>query len=142
MFTQFEEVNLLSETCDNAESGDKYDGNSIIPPLISEEEMDTMDSGEDSDDEPMSTDMLEDICDGSKYHSIMNRRESRYKINDHIKQIKMEWKGALLSMRKMCTVLHQVFKAVVNDISQVYQFWVNLAYKFPILFQSPETFLK
>ena len=55
---------------------------------------------------------------------------------------KIEWKGALLSMRKMCTVLHQVFKAVVNDISQVYQFWVNLAYNFPILFQSPETFLK
>ena len=35
-----------------------------------------MDSGNDSDDEPMSTDMLEDICDGSKSHPIVNRRDS------------------------------------------------------------------
>ena len=26
-FAQFEEVNLSSETCDNAESGDRYDNN-------------------------------------------------------------------------------------------------------------------
>ena len=36
-FTQFEEVGLLSETCDNAEIGDKSDEDSIIPLLISEE---------------------------------------------------------------------------------------------------------
>ena len=36
-FTQFEEVGLLSETCDNAEIGDKSDEDSIMPPLISEE---------------------------------------------------------------------------------------------------------
>ena len=34
-FTQFEEGNLLSETYEDAESDDKSDNNSIIPPLIS-----------------------------------------------------------------------------------------------------------
>ena len=36
-FAQFEEGGLLSETCEDGESGDKYDDDSIIPPLISEE---------------------------------------------------------------------------------------------------------
>ena len=48
-----------------------------MPPQISEEEMDVMDSGNDYDDEPMSTDMLEDICDGSKSHPRVNRIEAR-----------------------------------------------------------------
>ena len=63
-----------------------------------------------------STDMLEDICDGSQSHPIVNRRESRYKIRDCIKQIQEEWKGALLSTRNMGKGFHKVFKAVVNDI--------------------------
>ena len=42
-------------------------------------------SGDDSDAEPMSTEMLEDICDGSQYHPVVNRREARYKICDRIK---------------------------------------------------------
>ena len=61
-FTQFEEGNLLSETREDTEindkSSDKSDDDSIMPPLLSEEEIDAMDSGDDSDDEPMSTDML------------------------------------------------------------------------------------
>ena len=32
---QFEEENLLSETREDAESGDKYNDNSIMPPIIS-----------------------------------------------------------------------------------------------------------
>ena len=36
-FKQFEEGNVLTKTCNNAESGDEYDDNSIIPPLLSEE---------------------------------------------------------------------------------------------------------
>ena len=47
--------------------------------------MDLIDSGDESDDEPMSKDMLEDIRDGSKYHPSVNRREARYKICDCIK---------------------------------------------------------
>ena len=36
-FTHFEERNLSSETCDDSESGDESDDNSIMPPLISKE---------------------------------------------------------------------------------------------------------
>ena len=36
-----------------------------------------MDSGDESDDEPMSTEMLEDICDGSKSHPSVNMIEAR-----------------------------------------------------------------
>ena len=51
-----------------------------------------MDSGNESEDEPMSTDTLEDIRDGSKSHPIINRREARYKIFDFIKQRQTERK--------------------------------------------------
>ena len=81
-FSQFEERNLLSETCNDAERGDKSDDDLIIPTLLSKEEMDAMDYGDDSYDENMSTDMLEEICDGSQSHPIFNSREGRYKIRD------------------------------------------------------------
>ena len=42
-----------------------------MPPLFREEETDAMDSGSDPEDEHMSTEMLEDICDGSKSHLIV-----------------------------------------------------------------------
>ena len=48
--------------------------------------MDAMNYGDESDDDPMSTEMLEDIRDGSQYHPNVNRRESRYKVRDRIKQ--------------------------------------------------------
>ena len=100
------------------EIGNKYDDNSIMPPLISEEEIDVMDSCDESDDERMSTNMLEYIRDGSKSHPSINMKEARYKIRDRIKQIHTEWKGALLSTRNMSKCLHKVFKAVVNEIFQ------------------------
>ena len=52
-FAQFEEGDFLSETCDDAESGEKSDDKSIMPPLISKGEIDTMGSGDESEDEPM-----------------------------------------------------------------------------------------
>ena len=52
--------------------------------------MDKMSSGNDSDDEPMSTKMLENICDGSQSHSSVNRRDACYKIRNRIKQIQAE----------------------------------------------------
>ena len=64
-FTQFEEGYLLSETLNDAESGDKFDDDSIIPPLLSEYEMYAMNSGDESDHDIISTDMLEDIPYGS-----------------------------------------------------------------------------
>ena len=51
MLAQFEEWNLLSKNCDNTKSGGKFYDNSIMPPLISEEEMCAVDSGNESDDE-------------------------------------------------------------------------------------------
>ena len=89
-FAQFEEGNLLSGTLEDVESNDKSvdksDENSIIPPLLSLEETNTLDSGDELDDEPMSTEVLKDICDGSQSHQNINRIELRYKIRDHINQ--------------------------------------------------------
>ena len=66
-----------------------------MPPLISVKETNVLDYGNDSDDEPMYTEMLEDICDGIQYHMNVNRREERYKIRDIVKQRQSEWKRAL-----------------------------------------------
>ena len=57
-----------------------------MPSLIVEEEMDEMSSVNEPDAEPMRTDMLEDIRDGSQYHPIINRREAHYKIFGRIKR--------------------------------------------------------
>ena len=46
---QFEEGYLLSKIRDNAESGDESDDDSIMSPLIRQEEIDAMDSGNESD---------------------------------------------------------------------------------------------
>ena len=45
-----------------------------------------MDSGDGYENEPMFTEMLEYICDGSKSHMRVDRRDARYKIVDHIKR--------------------------------------------------------
>ena len=118
IFAHVEEGGLLYETCDDTESSNKYDDNSTLPPLISEEEMGAMSSGNEYYAEPMSTNMLEDIRDGGQFHRIINSRDARYKIHDIIKLIQVEWKGTLLSMRNIRKGLHKIFKAVVNDISQ------------------------
>ena len=79
MFAQFEEGNLLTKTRNDAESGDKSDDDSIMPPLLSEDEMDAMDSGDESDNDLISTEMLENIRDRSQSHLNFNQIESRYK---------------------------------------------------------------
>ena len=78
----------------------------------------TIYSGDDSDHDLISTEMLDDICDRSQTHPNINRREARYKIRDCIRQIQTEWKGALKSTRSMGKGLHKVFKTVVKEISQ------------------------
>ena len=62
---------------------------------LAQKKLNDLDSGDESDDEHMSTDMLEDICYGSQSHPNVNKREAHYKIRDHIKQRQPEWKGAL-----------------------------------------------
>ena len=105
---------MLTKTRNDAESGDKYDDDSIIPSLISKEEIYAMDSGDKSDHDLISTKMLEDICDGSQYHLNVNRIEARYKIRDSIRQIQLECKGALKSIQNMGKGLHKVFKIFVK----------------------------
>ena len=45
MFAQFEEWNILTKTCNDEESGEEFNNNSIMPRLLSKKEMDAMDSG-------------------------------------------------------------------------------------------------
>ena len=47
--------------------------------------MGAMSLGNESDTEPMSNEVLEDIYDGTQSHPRINRRESCYKICDNIK---------------------------------------------------------
>ena len=47
-----------------------------------------MNSSDEPDHDLISTEMLEDIRDGSQTHPNVNSREARYKICDCIKQIK------------------------------------------------------
>ena len=63
--------------------------------------MGMMSSVNESDAEPMSTDMLKYICDSSLSHPIINRREARYRIYDCIKHRQVEWKRALLSTQNI-----------------------------------------
>ena len=86
-FAQFEEVNILTKTCNDAESGDESDNKSI---MMSEQDMDTINSGDESDHDLVSTEMLEDIRDGSQTHPNVNRREAHYKIRDRIRQRQLE----------------------------------------------------
>ena len=63
--------------------------------MMSEQDMDAMNSGDESDHDLISTKMLEYIRDGSQTHPNVNKREARCKIRDRIKQRQSEWKGAL-----------------------------------------------
>ena len=54
-FVQFEEGGFISETRNDVESSDESNDDSIVPPQISKEEMDVIDYGDESDDDPMST---------------------------------------------------------------------------------------
>ena len=49
MFAPFEEGNILTKTRNDAESGDESNDDSIMPILLIKEEIDTMDSGDESD---------------------------------------------------------------------------------------------
>ena len=73
-----------------------------------------MDSGNDLEYEPMSTDMLEDIRDGSQSHPSVNRKEALYKIIYSIKQRQLELKGALKATHNMGKGLHKLFKTFVK----------------------------
>ena len=82
-FAQFEEGNILTETCNFTESSDKYNSKSL---MMSEQVMENLDSNENSDHDLISTETLEDILDGSQTHPTVNKREARYEIHDRGRQ--------------------------------------------------------
>ena len=86
--------------------------------MMNEQDMENLDSNENSDHDLISTNMLEDICDGSQTHPTVNKREARCKMRDRIKQRKSEWKGAFKATRNIGKGLHKVFSTIVKDISQ------------------------
>ena len=91
-FTHFEEGNILTETSNDAESGDESDNKSI---MMIKQDMENINYDDESDHDIISKEMLEDIRDGSQTHPNVNKREASYKIHDRIRQKQLEWKGAL-----------------------------------------------
>ena len=67
----FAEGNILTETRNDAESGDESNNESI---MMSEQDIENLDSSDESDHDLISTDMLQDIRDGSKTHPNVNKR--------------------------------------------------------------------
>ena len=59
MFAKFEEGNIWTKTLNDAGSGDESNDDTIMPPLLSEEEMYAMDSCDESDHDLISTKKLE-----------------------------------------------------------------------------------
>ena len=53
---------------------------------MSKQDIEDINYGDDSDHDIISTEMLEDINDGSQTHRNVNRREACYKICDLIRQ--------------------------------------------------------
>ena len=84
MFAQFEEGNLLTENCNDTESGDESNSESL---MMSEQDMENIDEKEKFDDDDISTETLHDIRDGSQTHSNIDKREARLKIRGRIKQV-------------------------------------------------------
>ena len=85
---------------------------------MSEQDMENINSGDESDHDLISTEMLEDIRDGTQTHPNVNRREARYKIRDCIRKRQSQQKGAFKATWSMVKGLHKVFSTVVKDISQ------------------------
>ena len=88
-FAQFEEGNLLSETRNDIESGDKSDSESI---MMIKKDMENLDKTEKFDNDLISTEMLHDICDGNQTHPNIDKREASLAIRDRNKQNKSQWK--------------------------------------------------
>ena len=110
MFAQFEEGNIITKSRNDGESGDESDNKSI---MMSKQDMENLDSNENSDHDLIYTEMLEDIRDGSQTHPNVNKREASYKICDRVRQRQPEWRGALKATQSMGKGLHKVFSTVV-----------------------------
>ena len=110
--------------------------------MMNEQDMENLDSNEQSDHDLISTEMLEDIRDGSQTHPKINKREARMAIRDRIKQKKSQWKGELRARHKMVKGLHRVFSTIVSDISQELTNFGEYGSEVSISYQNLETLLK
>ena len=64
--------------------------------MMSEQDMENLNSGDELDHYLISTEMLQDIRDGSQTHPNVNKRVAPYKIRDCVRQRQLECKkGAL-----------------------------------------------
>ena len=54
--------------------------------MMSEQDMENLNSSDESDHDLISTEILEDMRDRSQTHPNVNKREARYKIRDRIRQ--------------------------------------------------------
>ena len=70
-FAQFEEGDLISETRNDTESGDKSESESI---MMSKKDMENLNETEKFDDDLISTETLHDIRDGNQTHPSIDRR--------------------------------------------------------------------
>ena len=84
--------------------------------MMSEQDIENINSGDESDHDLISTEILEDICDGIQTYPNVNRREAHYNICDRIRERQSEWKGALKNTRSTGKGLHKVFSTVVKEI--------------------------
>ena len=81
-FAQFEEGNILTKTRNDAESRDESNNESI---MMSEQDMDAMNYGDDSDHDLIYIYVGRNILWKHTYTNV-NRREARYKLRDCIRQ--------------------------------------------------------
>ena len=63
--------------------------------MMSERDMENIGETEKFNEGLISTELLQDICDGNQTHPKINNRKARMAIRDRIKQNKLECKGAL-----------------------------------------------
>ena len=105
--------------------------------MMSEQDMENINSGDESDHDLISAEVLEFIRDGSQTHLNVNRREARYKIRDRIRQKESQWKGALKATRIMGKGLHRVFSTIVKEISQEFAILGESSSKFSHFIPEP-----
>ena len=70
-----------------------------------------------SDYGSISTGALEDILDGNYVNPNITARDTILKICDRIRQAQREWKGAVVSAKRMGNFLHKVFKVAVKELN-------------------------
>ena len=63
--------------------------------MMSEQDLENLDSNDEPDHDLISTEMLQDIRYGSQTHQNVNKREAHYKIRDRIRKKQSKWKGAV-----------------------------------------------